>query len=115
MYTGIYRVYVGSSQGRQLAKCVINGKYSCTTFWSWLVAIGQCARRKSVAIHVIPSHPTPLCQFHNNLFPDSDVPGFGDAHSALWEALRDRVALPIIHALEVMLCLPPGEENFTLE
>lgn len=60
-------------------------------------------------MNMTPSHATPSCQFHRNLFPDSDVPGFGDAHSALWEGLRDRVTLPIISALEVMLCLPSGE------
>lgn len=95
----------------------MNGKCSCTTFESWLIAIAHCVQRKSVEVlyvHITPSHSAPLCQFHSNLFPDSDIPGFGDAHSALWEALRGRVTLPIISALEVMLGLPAGVEYFTL-
>lgn len=50
-------------------------------------------------------------QFHCNLFPDSDVPGFGDAHSSLWEALKDKVTLPFMSALEAMLNLPDGEPS----
>ncbi|CAN0271954.1 unnamed protein product [Pylaiella littoralis] len=45
-------------------------------------------------------------ELHKSLFPDSQVPGFGAAHSSLWEALRGRVALPMMAALEEMLCLP---------
>lgn len=52
-----------------------------------------------------------LClQYHKNLFPDKQVPGFGAAYTSLWEALRERVALPMMAALEEMLCLPRGEE-----
>ncbi|CAN0254108.1 unnamed protein product [Ectocarpus fasciculatus] len=45
-------------------------------------------------------------EFHKSLFPDSQVPGFGDAYSSLWEVLRQRVSLPMMRALEQMLCLP---------
>lgn len=57
-----------------------------------------------------PSFPF-FVQFHKSLFPDDQVPGFGAAHSSLWEALRERVALPMMDALEQILCLPRGEER----
>lgn len=53
--------------------------------------------------------PTFLWQLHSNLFPDSYVPGFGDAFSSMWEILREQVAIPMISALEAMLSLPRGE------
>lgn len=56
-----------------------------------------------------PFLPGVCMQIHRNLFPDKHVPGFGAAHSSLWEALRERVALPMMDVLEQMLCLPRGE------
>lgn len=47
-------------------------------------------------------------ELHSNLFPDSYVPGFGDAFSSMWEILREQVAIPMISALEAMLSLPRG-------
>lgn len=59
---------------------------------------------------LIPPHLIALCaQVHKSLFPDSQVPGFGAAYSSLWEALRERVSLPMMDALEQMICLPRGE------
>lgn len=68
----------------------------------------HCSRAKSRNID--PTHfATSFCaQFHKSLFPDSQVPGFGAAHASLWEALRERVALPMMAALEQILGLPRG-------
>eukprot|EP00903_Cladosiphon_okamuranus_P015918 g14703.t1 len=65
----------------------------------------SCTRplEQSMCSH-LPDGP----KFHKNLFPDKQVPGFGPAYTSLWEALRERVALPMMDALEQMLCLPRG-------
>ncbi|CAM9649993.1 unnamed protein product, partial [Ectocarpus sp. 12 AP-2014] len=47
-------------------------------------------------------------ELHKSLFPDTQVPGFGAAYSSLWEVLRERVSLPMMSALEHILCLPSG-------
>ncbi|CAB1106131.1 unnamed protein product [Ectocarpus sp. CCAP 1310/34] len=58
--------------------------------------------------HALCNHLPRGPELHKSLFPDSQVPGFGEAYSSLWEVLRQRVSLPMMRALEHMLCLPSG-------